>query len=89
QSGKPRDVLDGCMDASGRVLGTYIHGLFHNQELRRAILRYIARAKERPIDFTVSDRQRDDEYDRLAEVINRSLNMDLLYAITGLNTPCH
>lgn len=84
-SGQSCDISDGCLDASGHILGTYIHGLFHNQELRRAILRYIASAKGRPIDFTGSDRRRDDEYDKLAKLVRLSLNMNLLYAITGLS----
>ncbi|MDO8567597.1 MAG: cobyric acid synthase, partial [Dehalococcoidales bacterium] len=51
RSGHPCRRLDGCMDASGRVLGTYIHGLFHNQELRRAILSQISASKHRTMKF--------------------------------------
>ena len=83
-SGQSCDISDGCLDANGHVLGTYIHGLFHNQKIRRAILRHIARANGRPIDFIGSDRQRDNEYDKLAKLVRCSLNMKLLYAITGL-----
>ena len=83
-SGQPCDISDGCLDANGHVLGTYIHGLFHNQKIRRAILGHIARTKGRPIDFIGNDHQRDDEYDKLANLVRRSLNMNLLYAITGL-----
>jgi adenosylcobyric acid synthase len=84
RSNKPCDAGDGCLDMSGRVLGTYIHGLFHNQELRRGILRQIARAKGQPLSFAGDDRQRDAEYDRLANLVRDSLNMDLVYSIAGL-----
>lgn len=84
RSGQPCEVWDGCLDTSGRVLGTYIHGLFHNQELRRAILRHIARAKDRPINFTNDDQGRDNEYDKLAQLMRQNLNMSLIYTITGL-----
>lgn len=84
RSGQPCEVFDGCLDASGRVLGTYIHGLFHNQELRRAILRHIARSKDRLLNFTSDDQRRDQGYDKLAELIRQSLNMGLIHAITGL-----
>jgi adenosylcobyric acid synthase len=88
RSAKSCDALDGCLDKSGRVLGTYIHGLFHNQELRRGILRQIARAKGQPISFTGGfagdDHRRDAEYDRLARLVRDSLDMDLVYAIAGL-----
>jgi adenosylcobyric acid synthase len=83
RSNKPCDARDGCLDESGHVLGTYIHGLFHNQELRRGILRQIARLKGQPISFT-SDGQRDAEYDKLARLVRDSLDMNLVYAIAGL-----
>ncbi len=78
------DTHDGCLDDSGRVLGTYIHGLFHNQELRRAILRHVARNKGLSLSFAETDEQQDKEYDRLAQLIRSSLNMALIYDIAGL-----
>ena len=87
RSAKPCDALDGCLDKNGRVLGTYIHGLFHNQELRRGILRQVARAKGQPISFTggfAGDDQRDAEYDKLAKLVRDSLDMDFIYSVTGL-----
>jgi adenosylcobyric acid synthase len=84
RSGKICDALDGCLDASGRVLGTYIHGLFHNQGLRRGILKYIAGSRQRPVFFTDDGHQRDVEYDRLAELVRNSLDMGLIYTVAGL-----
>jgi adenosylcobyric acid synthase len=84
RSSKPCGTLDGCLDARGRVLGTYIHGLFQNQELRRGILRHIAFSKGRSLSFTGDDYKRDVEYDRLAELVRDSLDMELIYTITGL-----
>lgn len=82
RSGEPCDVSDGYLDSSGRVLGTYVHGLFGNQELRRAVLRRIAQTKGESLDF--NDEEREDEYDQLADHIRRNLDMDLVYAIAGL-----
>ena len=84
RSSKPCDTLDGCLDARGRVLGTYIHGLFQNQELRRGILRHIAFSKGRTLSFNGDDHKRDVEYDRLAKLVRDSLDMELIYTITGL-----
>ena len=84
RSGQPCDLLDGYLDDSGRVLGTYIHGLFRNKGVRRALLRHIADSKGQHLSF-VDDDQREDEYDKLADLIHRSLNMSLIYAITGLS----
>lgn len=84
RSGQPCEVSDGCLDASGRILGTYIHGLFHNRELRRAILKHIARSKGRLLSFASDDQRRDYGYDKLAELMRQNLNIDLIYTITGL-----
>jgi len=84
RSAKPCDGSDGCLDASGRVLGTYIHGLFHNRELRRGILSHIARAKGQPLSFAGDDHRRDVEYDKLAKLVGDNLDMDLVYSIAGL-----
>ncbi|MFC1940446.1 cobyric acid synthase [Chloroflexota bacterium] len=84
RSSREGDIADGCLDASGRVLGTYVHGLFHNQELRRAILRHIARSKKRPLSFASDDYQQDHQYDKLADLVRSSINMECVYACTGL-----
>jgi adenosylcobyric acid synthase len=84
RSGQFCDVLDGCLGIGGRVLGTYIHGLFHNQELRQAILAYVARSQGRLLHFLDHNVQRDDEYNRLAELVRRNLDMELVYTIAGL-----
>jgi len=86
RSGKSCDLFDGYLDTSGRVLGTYVHGLFHNQELRHAILRNITRSKGQPAGFSNDDYQQDHEYNKLAKLVRCSLNMELIHAITELRT---
>jgi len=76
--------FDGVLAPSGRVLGTYIHGLFHNGELRRCILRALARAKGVTLPPLVGDHSIDQEYDKLADWVRASLNMDLIYQMSGL-----
>ena len=80
--------LDGALNAAGSVLGTYVHGLFHNTELRRAILNELARRKgvrlpESPESNGELDLDR--EYDRLADWVRSSLDMDLVYELAGLS----
>ncbi|MFC2021427.1 cobyric acid synthase [Chloroflexota bacterium] len=84
RSGKACDVLDGYLDSSGRVLGTYVHGLFGNRELRRAVLSQIAQSKGQLLSFDNDNDRRQDEYDKLADLIRSSLDMDLIYSIAGL-----
>ena len=77
-------AFDGALASSGRVLGTYIHGLFHNGELRRCILQALARAKGITLPPFVGDHSIDHEYDKLADWVRASLNMDLIYQMSGL-----
>jgi adenosylcobyric acid synthase len=75
---------EGALDADGRVMGTYIHGLFHNAGLRRVILRNIAIARGKCLPEGRSSRIKDVEYDKLAALVRRSLDMNLIYTIAGL-----
>jgi adenosylcobyric acid synthase len=86
RSGLPCNESDGCLAGSGRAMGTYLHGLFHNQALRRAILRHVAGSRGRVLDLIDDEEQRDEEYDRLADLVRSSLDMGLIYDITGLKT---
>ena len=79
----PETAFDGALAANGRVMGTYIHGLFHNAGVRRAILRELARRKGVGLPEGV-DVARDREYDRLADWVRDSLRMDLVYDMAGL-----
>ena len=77
--------MEGSMDAAGRVMGTYIHGLFHNNQLRRAMLRYLAGLKGVSLPPPGSDPAMDQEFDKLADWVRGSLNMDLVYQMTGVS----
>ena len=81
----PATAFDGAMDETGRVLGTYIHGLFHNGTVRRSILRELARLKEVALPEAEQDGVIDAEFDKLADWVRASLDMDLIYAMTGLD----
>jgi adenosylcobyric acid synthase len=78
-------VFDGAISASGYVLGSYIHGLFHNGGLRRAILLELARRKAVILPLAPGDSAIDDEYDKLADWVRASLNMDQVYMMAGLD----
>ena len=75
---------EGALAADGRVMGTYIHGLFHNTVLRQVILRNVAVARGKCLPEGTSSRIRDIEYDKLAALVRRSLGMSLIYNIAGL-----
>ena len=77
--------LEGAIDSSGNVLGTYIHGLFLNPELRSSMLAELARRKGVSLPDATAENDMDREYDKLADWVRSSMDMDLIYQITGLS----
>ena len=77
-------AYDGAMDGSGRVLGTYVHGLFHNGALRRALLQELARRKGVALPTAAQEVAVDAEFDKLADWVRGSLDMNLIYGMTGI-----
>jgi adenosylcobyric acid synthase len=73
--------FDGCLSENGNVLGTYLHGLFHNDDLRRAILSEVAERKGTSLPARTSSFSIEAQYDRLAAHVRRSLKMDLLHLL--------
>ena len=76
---------DGCV--CGNVIGTYFHGIFDNREFTGKLLGALAQRKG--LDgqsFHMPDREtyRQQQYDRLAALIRRSLDMKRIYRIMGL-----
>ncbi len=77
---------EGLGTADGSVWGSYLHGLFDNDELRRAWLNGIRVKKGlAPIGETFNARSRKlEEFDRVADIVRSHLDMDKIYAMTGL-----
>jgi len=75
-------AFDGAVSPDGRIVGTYLHGLFDDALLREALLNRLRRAKgltERPAALPPPD-----QYDRLADHLAQHLDMPRLLAICGL-----
>lgn len=74
---------DGCQSADGRVMGTYIHGLFDAPEITRVWLRRIGLG-----DLSVNQSHgpvaRDAAYDHLAEHAARYLDIDAIANLSGV-----
>jgi len=84
RSRSPAQGFDGCLDGDGLTLGTYMHGLFHNDELRRAMLRFLASRRGIEIEEDRFAASLDTEFDRLADLVTEHLDMELLFDIVGL-----
>ena len=65
RSGRDVDGPDGSISGDGWIMGTYVHGLFHNTDLRRGILRQLASRKGESISFGHDGFSQDREYVRL------------------------
>ena len=74
------DAGDGAVDETGRVFGTYLHGLFDNPNFRRAWLNSL-RPHATSADSLVAVRER--EYDRLAAAVRANVDMSMLWKMTS------
>jgi adenosylcobyric acid synthase len=76
---------DGALSDAGNVLGTYLHGLFANDALRRALLVDLATRRGVPPDprwgTPTSAAER---YDRLADIVGRTCDLVAIGKLVGL-----
>lgn len=76
--------VDGVMNERGNVLGSYLHGLFDDGQLFAAIAAHIRKEKgidtETQVPMTL-DEYREREFDRIADIVRASVDMDAIYRI--------
>ena len=79
---KPDGSFDGAVSEAGNVYGTYLHGIFENDNLRGAFLRYL-RAKKGISHETVRNfaEEREKQYDKLADCLEESLDMEAVMSM--------
>lgn len=90
QKGTDSCLLDGGVNEEGTVFGTYFHGIFDSSSFTRNFINTIRRSKNLvPLHNTVQDywEYKEEQYDKLADVVRGSLDMDQIYRIVeaGLN----
>jgi adenosylcobyric acid synthase len=73
-------VLDGAIDSSGCVMGTYVHGFFDNDDFRHSFLQAARAAVGLVPAVTWIDvaAHREARIDRLASHLRKSLDIDLM-----------
>ncbi len=88
RSAEAVDLPDGLCRADGLVMGTYIHGIFDNDEYRRALLNAIRRHKKlEPLPVSINTyAAKQASYNRLADTVRNRLDMKRLHEIMG---DCH
>ena len=83
RSETPITVVDGFIDGRHQVMGTYIHGVFDNDEFRRFIinqLRLRKGLKETPVVFHYFE-HKNKAYNRLADIVEEHLDMDYIMTL--------
>jgi adenosylcobyric acid synthase len=73
-------IADGAIESSGRVMGTYVHGFFDNDDFRHSFLQAARAAADLVPAVTWIDvaAHREARIDRLAGHLRNSLNIDLM-----------
>ncbi|MED4226532.1 cobyric acid synthase [Neobacillus cucumis] len=73
-----KEKWDGCHSPDETIIGTYFHGIFHNDEFREELLNQIRQKKGlEPIHKRPSFNQlREEAFDRLAEHVRKHVKLD-------------
>lgn len=72
----------------GNVYGTYVHGFFDKKEILEGIVRSVSESRGKKIDTASVEDYKDRKevaYDKLAENLRKSLDMEYIYKVLGLN----
>lgn len=82
RSGEKVEILDGALSSKGKVLGTYLHGIFDNDSWRYSLINQLRLRKglpgrEKLMPLQVWE-QREKDYRKLASHVRGSINMNLL-----------
>ncbi len=66
---------DGCVSENGLVVGTYLHGLFENENVRSSFLGYLYKRK----GIIFKNKKDGDSIEELAGFVERHVDMELIY----------
>jgi adenosylcobyric acid synthase len=75
------DYADGALNEKGTILGTYMHGLFHNDNFRRLFLNNLRRHWGLAESGSVAALDKEGEYDKLAALVRNNLDIPRIYRI--------
>lgn len=78
-----KEGCKGLSSKNGQVWGSYIHGIFDNEEFTEEILKDIAKKKGYGGEFEISrsNAYREEEFDKLADLIRANIDMKKIYRI--------
>jgi adenosylcobyric acid synthase len=73
---------DGAISKDGQILGSYLHGLFENAAACRTLLSWAGMGEVVEVDYRA---RRESAIERLADTVERHLDLHRLQQILGLN----
>lgn len=85
RNGKSDSAPGGAIGGDGIVVGTMLHGLFENDSVRQALLRFLRRQRgisEPSLQKAIPSKEA--EYDRLASAVRQNIDFKMLYHIAKL-----
>lgn len=85
QSGSHLAKMDGCQRKN--VYGTYIHGFFDSENIADTIVKALRKKKglaSQPGTTFSYQEYKEKQYDKLADLLRESLDMDRIYSLMGL-----
>lgn len=86
RSGQKVQINDGTFSSDGKIFGTNLHGFFDNLNIIHGFINHIRKEKGLELlkkeDLNIFQKERN--YDRLADIVRNSLDMDMVYEIMGL-----
>ena len=75
----------GVQSHDGRIWGTYLHGVFDDDAFRRWFIDGLRRRRSlAPLGKIRAVYDLEPAFDRLAEIVRRSLDMEKIYRLMGL-----
>lgn len=72
----------------GNVYGTYVHGFFDKKEILRGVANAVSKSRGKDINTDYVEDYKDRRevvYEKLAENLRNSLDMDYIYSVLGIN----
>jgi adenosylcobyric acid synthase len=85
ENGKDISKVDGVFNKDETIFGTYIHGILDSTEFREYLLNKIRDEKDLPQRKSPEyEGFREEELNKLADIVRKSLDMNKIYEIMGL-----
>jgi adenosylcobyric acid synthase len=75
------DYIDGALDTTGMIMGTYLHGLFNSDVFRQVFLNNLRRRWGLEENSNRTNIDKDRQYDKLAELVRQNMDMTRIYRI--------